>query len=113
MRLRLALPALAGLLLAPALYAAPAAAAGDLTVMQLAVGQNDAAVFRGPCGEIGVLDAGDGSADEVAAALGASTPTWLAVSHYNSDHIGDVADLTAAVPVVFDRGGGAAKDTAS
>jgi len=47
-RSRLAFPLLAGALLAPVLYATPAAAAGDLTVMQLAVGQNDVAVFRGP-----------------------------------------------------------------
>jgi putative cell wall-binding protein/beta-lactamase superfamily II metal-dependent hydrolase len=88
-----------------------------LTVLQLAVGQNDAALFEGPCGEVAVLDAGDGSADELAAglsSLGASSATWLAASHYDSDHIGHVADLDFPVPVVYDRGGGAAaKDTAT
>ncbi|MCU1437956.1 MAG: hypothetical protein JWP66_1043 [Naasia sp.] len=44
--LRLALPALAAALVAPALIASPATAAGDLTVIRLAVGQNDAALFQ-------------------------------------------------------------------
>jgi putative cell wall-binding protein/beta-lactamase superfamily II metal-dependent hydrolase len=109
-RLRVLVPALAAALVAPALIASPAAAAGDLTVLQLAVGQNDAALFEGPCGEVAILDAGDGSADEVSAGLsrlGAESVAWLATSHYHADHIGDVVDLQVEIPVVYDRGGGA------
>ncbi len=78
--------------------------------MQLAVGQNDAALFRGPCGETALIDAGDGSADEIGAQLsawGVTSLVWVAASHYDSDHIGDIADLQVTVPTVYDRGGGA------
>jgi putative cell wall-binding protein/beta-lactamase superfamily II metal-dependent hydrolase len=110
-RLRALLPVLAAALVAPAVISTPAAAAGDLTVMQLAVGQNEAALFEGPCGEAAILDAGDGSADEISGGLsrlGATSVAWLATSHYHSDHIGDVVDLQVEIPVVYDRGGGAA-----
>jgi beta-lactamase superfamily II metal-dependent hydrolase/putative cell wall-binding protein len=110
-RLRVALPVVAALLAPAFVFSLPAAAAGDLTVVQLAVGQNDAAMFKGPCGEVAVLDAGEGSADEIRAGLsrlGATSVTWLATSHYHSDHIGDVKDLQVEIPVVYDRGGGAA-----
>lgn len=84
--------------------------------MQLAVGQNEAALFEGPCGEVAVLDAGDGSADEIGSGLsrlGATSVAWLATSHYHSDHIGDVVDLQVEIPVVYDRGGGAAAYTSA
>jgi putative cell wall-binding protein/beta-lactamase superfamily II metal-dependent hydrolase len=109
--LRALLPVLAAALVAPAVVSTPAAAAGEFTVVQLAVGQNEAALFEGPCGDVAILDAGDGSADEISAGLsrlGAGSVSWLATSHYHSDHIGGVVDLQADVPVVYDRGGGAA-----
>ena len=84
MRLSVALPVVAGLLIAPALIATPANAAGDLTVVQLAVGQNDAALFRAPCGETALIDAGEGAADDVSdqlAAWGTTGLTWAAASH--------------------------------
>jgi putative cell wall-binding protein/beta-lactamase superfamily II metal-dependent hydrolase len=115
-RRRALIPVLAAALVAPAVVSSPAAAAGDLTVMQLAVGQNEAALFEGPCGEVAILDAGDGSADEISSGLsrlGATSVAWLATSHYHSDHIGDVVDLQAEIPVVYDRGGGAAGYTSA
>jgi putative cell wall-binding protein/beta-lactamase superfamily II metal-dependent hydrolase len=109
-RRRALLPVLAAALVAPAVVSTPAAAAGDLTVRQLAVGQNEAALFEGPCGEVAILDAGEGSADEISSGLSrlsATSVAWVAISHYHSDHIGDVVDLQVEVPVVYDRGGGA------
>jgi beta-lactamase superfamily II metal-dependent hydrolase len=103
---------MAAVLVAPLLLAVPASAAGELEVVQLDVGQGDAALFRGPCGEVGLLDAGEGSAGAVTdqmRAWGARAVTWAATSHYDADHVGDVADLSVAVPVVYDRGGGAAE----
>ncbi len=111
MRLRLVLPVLAGALIASVLTVTPASAAGDLTVVQLAVGQNDAALFRGPCGDTALIDAGVGAADDITEQLtawGSTGLAWAATTHYDADHIGDVADLAVEVPVVYDRGGGAA-----
>jgi beta-lactamase superfamily II metal-dependent hydrolase len=108
------IPVLAAALAVPVTAAAPAAAAGELVVVQLNVGQNDAAVYQAGCGETGILDAGQGSADEITGAVGGlgGSVEWLAATHYDADHIGDVANLTVDVPVVFDRGGGPdAKDT--
>ncbi|MBW3591292.1 MAG: 3-deoxy-7-phosphoheptulonate synthase [Actinobacteria bacterium] len=41
------------------------AAAEQLAVTFVAVGQGDAAVYRGPCGQIGVLDVNRGGVEEV------------------------------------------------
>jgi beta-lactamase superfamily II metal-dependent hydrolase len=116
-RSRLAVPVLVIALVAPVGAAASASAAGELDIVQLNMGQGDAALFRGPCGEVGLLDAGDGSADDVTdqmQAWGADALGWAALTHYDADHIGDLVDLTVDVPVVYDRGGGpAAKDTAT
>lgn len=78
----------------------------------VAFGHGDAAVHEGACGERGLLDAGSGSADEVLAALdaaGGRSLAWAAVSHYDADHVGDVAEVAtapgASVGVVYDRGG--------
>lgn len=66
----------------------------------------------GPFVEIGLLDAGAGSADEVLAALdaaGTRALAWAAVSHYDAHHLGDVRDVAGAAGVtvgqVYDRGG--------
>ena len=89
-----------------------AAAAGQLKVTFLAVGQGDAALYEGPCGERGLVDAGQGSVNEVLAALdaaGSRRLQWIAPSHYDADHLGDVVDLAGAsgvsVGAVHDRGG--------
>jgi beta-lactamase superfamily II metal-dependent hydrolase len=116
-RLPLAVPVLVIALVAPVGAAAPASAAGELDIVQLNIGQGDAALFRGPCGEVGLIDAGDGSADDITDQLQAwdlDALGWAALTHYDADHIGDLADLTVDVPVVYDRGGGAAaKDSAT
>lgn len=102
---------LAAALVAPVSFASPAsAAAGELEVVQLNVGQGDSSLFRAPCGEVGMIDAGTGSADDVAdqlSAWGVSVMDWAAVTHYHDDHMGDVRDLAASIPVVYDAGGGA------
>ena len=117
---RIMAAALAASLVGGAAGATPvAAAAGDLRVDVLSVGQGDALLFQGPCGETGLLDAGEGSVDEVRAALqaaGVAELAWVAASHYDADHIGDVVDVADVVRVnrVYDRGGDiAAKDTAT
>lgn len=97
----------------------PASAAATLQVTFLDVGQGDAALYRGPCGELGLVDANEGARDEVLAALdaaGTRALEWISPSHYDADHLGDVADVGTApgvsVTTVFDRGGDRdAKDT--
>jgi putative cell wall-binding protein/beta-lactamase superfamily II metal-dependent hydrolase len=100
----------------------PASASGDallapLTVLQLSVGQNDAALFRGPCGAIGVVDVGQGAADDITDGLERLAPgsvSWVAATSYLPDHVGGIAELGGSIdiPIVYDRGGGpAAQDT--
>ncbi|MDP9387050.1 MAG: MBL fold metallo-hydrolase, partial [Actinomycetota bacterium] len=113
------------LILAAVAVGAPAeraeGAAGQLKVSFLAVGQADAAIDEGPCGERGLVDAGQGSADEVLAALdaaGSRRLRWVSPSHYDADHLGDVVDVATApgvtVGAIYDRGGDRnAKDTAT
>jgi len=99
---------------------APASAAnGEFEVTFLDVGQADAALYTGPCGEVGLVDAGDGARDAVLGALdarGSRVLEWISPSHYDSDHLGDVAAVGsssgASVATVFDRGGSrTAKDS--
>lgn len=115
---------LATTLAASVLTAVPAAASGTpgsdvLTVLQLSVGQNDAALFRGPCGAIGVIDVGQGAADDITDGLERLAPgsvSWVAATSYLPDHLGGIAELGSSVdiPVVYDRGGGpTAQDTAA
>lgn len=70
-----------------------------LQVFYVAFGQGDAAVWRGPCGEVGIIDAGAGSTDEllgVLAGLGSRQVAWIAPSHGDTDHLGGVVDLATA-----------------
>ncbi|MBW3578768.1 MAG: cell wall-binding repeat-containing protein [Actinobacteria bacterium] len=107
-RLVLVLVAVAALL-----PAVPAVAADTLQIVQLAVGQNDAALFVGPCGEVGMVDAGAGARDEVLGWLDARNARgrlkWGAVSHYDQDHVRDMEHVGGAAGVgleaVYDRGG--------
>jgi beta-lactamase superfamily II metal-dependent hydrolase len=120
LRRRLALCLLSAALAAPVALAGPAAAAGpsgELTVAFLDMGQGDAAVYVGPCGEVGLVDAGDGSLDEVLAyldAAGGRELAWISPSHYHADHIGDIVAIAQSpgvtVGAVYDRGGGADAD---
>lgn len=114
---RVVLPVLVVLVGLPA---GPAAASERFEVVFLSVGQGDAALYRGPCGEVGLIDANRGAVDEVLAQLDAWGPRsalkWGNVSHYDADHLGDVEDVGRAdgvdLEAVYDRGGDRdAKDT--
>jgi beta-lactamase superfamily II metal-dependent hydrolase len=93
----------------------------ELTIVQVAVRQGDAAVFRGPCGELGVIDTNRHRSAEVLQVLdemGSRTLEWVSVSHYDADHLGGILDVATAPGVsverAFDRGGGRdAHDTAT
>jgi glyoxylase-like metal-dependent hydrolase (beta-lactamase superfamily II) len=69
----------------------PAAASGTLEVVFLAGGQWDAVLYCGPCGDVGLVDAGAGSDDEILAQLDAwgarDRLKWASVSHYDADHL--------------------------
>jgi competence protein ComEC len=102
---------LLSLLFVLALPAAGALAAGSLTVRFVNVGQGDATVFEGPCGEIGVIDVPKGGHGKVLDALdllGSRQLSWLTVSHFDADHGGGVSSLGTArdvsVDMVYDRG---------
>lgn len=90
-----------------------------LKVKFLAIGQGDAALYQGPCGEMGLIDARNGSAPEILAALdatGSRSLKWVMASHYDADHIGDIVDVASSpgvtITTTYDRGGDRlAKDT--
>ncbi len=94
-----------------------AAAAQPLLITFLNVGQGDAAIYHGPCGEIGIIDIPEGEASTVADRLDPfpnPDVVWVAASHYDTDHIGGIDDFLALqdVSAVYDRGGDrAAQDT--
>lgn len=90
-----------------------ARAAGSLTITFVAVGQGDATIFEGPCGDRGLLDTPTSRSKEVLDALGdegAGQLRWIAVSHYDRDHLGGIVDVGTAdkvsVETIYDRGGG-------
>lgn len=86
-------------LVVPGAVAPASAADGELEVTFLDVGQGDAALYRGPCGEVGLVDAGDGARDAVLGALdarGSRALQWISPSHYDADHLGDVVDVGSA-----------------
>jgi competence protein ComEC len=85
---------------------------GTLTVTFLAVAQGDAAIYQGPCGDIGLIDTNRFKDDDVLAALdsfGTRSLAWISVSHYDADHLGGVEAVGTApgatVGAVYDRGG--------
>jgi beta-lactamase superfamily II metal-dependent hydrolase len=85
----------------------------QLTIVQIAVRQGDAALVRGPCGEIGLIDTNRHRSAEVLAVLdemGSRALEWISISHYDADHLGGVVDVATApdvtVEAVHDRGGG-------
>jgi beta-lactamase superfamily II metal-dependent hydrolase len=101
------------LVVACVLWLAPGAiAAGTFTHIQVAVRQGDAAVLRGPCGDLGVIDTNQHRSPEVLAVLdgfGSRALEWIVVTHYDADHLGGVYELAHApgvsVRAVYDRGG--------
>lgn len=97
--------------LARALELDPPSASGTFTFWVLNVGQGDATVFEGPCGERAVLDVNRFKDDDVLAFLdsefGSRDLAWMVVTHYDADHLGGVEDVGRAsgVSTVYDRGG--------
>lgn len=119
---RRALCAALAAVVAPLAAPTEAAVADELSVWVLSVGQGDAALFRGPCGDFGLVDANNTAASRVLATLdangGRGRLAWISPSHYDADHLGDVVDVATApgvsVAAVYDRGGDRlAKDTAT
>jgi beta-lactamase superfamily II metal-dependent hydrolase len=114
-RLALALIGVLGLIgLLPAPARVDAQVAGEFVFVQVAVRQGDGAVLQGPCGELGVIDTNRFRAAEVLAvldSLGSRELRWIAVSHYDADHLGGIVEVAtapgASVETVYDRGGGA------
>jgi beta-lactamase superfamily II metal-dependent hydrolase len=67
--------------------------------MFVAVRQGDSAVFKGACGEMGVIDANRFRTDEILAAmdqLGSRSLKWMAVTHYDADHLGDIVSVATS-----------------
>jgi beta-lactamase superfamily II metal-dependent hydrolase len=96
---------------APQTVPAPAQTT-QLTIVQVAVRQGDAAVIQGPCGELGLIDTNRFRGDEVLAvldSLGTRTLEWTSVSHYDADHLGGLVGVATAPGVsverAYDRGG--------
>lgn len=94
-----------------AVLAQEAFSTDSLEIRFVDVGQGDAAVYRGTCGEIGVIDVASGGAESVAEeirSMGGETVKWLSASHYDADHIGGIVQLADefAIETVYDRGGG-------
>jgi len=80
--------------------------------MFVAVRQGDSAVFEGACGDICVIDANRFRTDEILAAIdqfGSRTLKWMAVTHYDADHLGDIVSVATSpgvtVGTFYDRGG--------
>lgn len=87
---------------------ARASSPGQLEVTFFAVGQGDSALYRGPCGELGLIDANSAAVAPVVAAVGGRPLKWISTSHYDADHIAGVTGLASRglVPgTVYDRGG--------
>jgi beta-lactamase superfamily II metal-dependent hydrolase len=88
------------------------ATAADVTIHCLAVGQADATLIVSPSGQTLLFDGGDnGDGDDIVIpylqSLGISTLTYMAASHYHSDHIGgldEVYDVIGVSGAVYDRG---------
>lgn len=95
---------------------APAEGQGDdrLSITFAAVNHGDGAVYRGPCGQIGVFDTPKFQEEKILTLLdhyGSRDLAWVAGSHYHVDHIGGLPGVASAAGVsvdrVYDRGGGA------
>ncbi len=96
----------------PPITPPPATGGGEMSVVFVAVRQGDAAIYQGACGEVGVIDVNRYRVDNVLSALddyASRTLEWIAVSHYDADHLGDVEDLARSpgvtVGTFYDRGG--------
>ncbi len=98
-----------------AVQQAAGVAPGHFGLVQLDVGQGDAAVVIAPSGCAALLDggptgAGDAVIKPALAALGVTALDFAIASHYHADHLGGLDEVDAgagAVPIawVYDRGG--------
>ncbi|MFA9432904.1 S-layer homology domain-containing protein [Egicoccus sp. AB-alg2] len=86
--------------------AGPAIVVGDLEVVYLNHGNGDTAVYRGACGDVGIVDVNvgaDGAVLDLLDRWGARDKVrWIAASHMHADHIGGiraVAEATGATIV--------------
>jgi beta-lactamase superfamily II metal-dependent hydrolase len=86
----------------------------ELEIVVPALGWGDAAVYRGPCGEIGLIDASmtkksRAILEDVISKRG-DRFRWIVVSHYDKDHLGNVQSIGTefSAELVYDRGGGEA-----
>jgi beta-lactamase superfamily II metal-dependent hydrolase len=98
--------------LAPITPPPPTGGGGEFTAMFVAVRQGDAAVFVGACGETGVIDANRFRTAEILTAIdqiGSRNLKWMAVTHYDADHLGDIVSVATSpgvsVGTFYDRGG--------
>ncbi|TAH39682.1 MAG: MBL fold metallo-hydrolase [Planctomycetota bacterium] len=97
-----------------ALSFCPAAAAQQLDVWFIDVGQGDSTLLRSPTGVTFLFDAGDngdGSADVVPLlqSLGLTDVSYVGASHYHADHIGGLDEVWNAgfrATFAYDRGPG-------
>ena len=101
-----------GTLQPPPIIPPPGTGGGEFTAMIVAVRQGDSAVFVGACGETGVIDANRYRTAEILSAvdqIGSRTLKWMAVTHYDVDHLGDVVSVATSpgvtVGAFYDRGG--------
>jgi beta-lactamase superfamily II metal-dependent hydrolase len=90
----------------------PPTGGGEMSVVFVAVRQGDAAIYQGACGEVGVIDVNRYRVDDVLSALdqyASRALEWIAVSHYDADHLGGVEGLARSpgvtVGAFYDRGG--------
>lgn len=82
----------------------------------LASGSADAVMYRGACGEVGILDPGQGSGRHILEQLdywsARDDVQWIAVSNYEEENLGHARFVGRAdgvhwpLSTVFDRGGG-------
>jgi beta-lactamase superfamily II metal-dependent hydrolase len=96
-----------------ALFLLPLAAAQDLRVYHVDVGQGDGTLIIGPTGIACLVDAGDvghGTGDVIPLMnqLGVTSLKWIVTTHYHSDHYGAIPEIVAAgflpVTAAYDRG---------
>jgi beta-lactamase superfamily II metal-dependent hydrolase len=85
----------------------------ELQVIFVPVDEGDAILYRGACGEYGLIDASWKSdnlllIEDAFTSFGVDRLEWIAVSHYDEDHLGNVKALGEryAPVTIYDRGGG-------
>jgi beta-lactamase superfamily II metal-dependent hydrolase len=96
----------------------PVQAQGDLRITFLPVSEGDAVLYRGPCGDLGLIDASRYPRNRklILQALREASPgqlKWIALSHYDADHMGNTLSIgkEASPHFVYDRGGGPSAKT--